>query len=253
MGRRLRSLYLWHRWIGGIAALFVLLLTISGLLLNHTDELGLADRTVQWDPLLDRYAVQAPRHAHSYRAGRLQVTQLGERLFLGQVMMPGRFAHLIGVRPVSQGYVVALRDGLLLLSPSGELVERLDESAGLPLPVERLGSTPSGQLAVQAQAVVYVADAELLEWRSQGPGRVDWSRETPLSERQLQGFRTSYRHQMISQERLLLDLHSGRLWGPWGVWLMDGAALLLLLLAVTGLTLWGRGAIKRRRHQRRPG
>ena len=38
-----------------------------------------------------------------------------------------------------------------------------------------------------------------------------------------------------SAERLLLDLHSGRFLGPLGPWLMDAAALGLLLLAATGL------------------
>ena len=41
-------------------------------------------------------------------------------------------------------------------------------------------------------------------------------------------------------ERVLLDLHSGRIFGEAGVWLVDAAALLFLLLAGSGLWLWGR-------------
>ena len=47
----------------------------------------------------------------------------------------------------------------------------------------------------------------------------------------------------VNWERVLLDLHSGRLFGPWGVRLVDAMALLFAVLAVSGLIIsW------RRRH-----
>ena len=42
----------------------------------------------------------------------------------------------------------------------------------------------------------------------------------------------------ISWQRLMQDLHSGRWFGGWGVWMMDIAAVILLLLAVSGLWMW---------------
>ena len=42
----------------------------------------------------------------------------------------------------------------------------------------------------------------------------------------------------LSLDRLLLDLHSGRLFGKTGVYLMDAAAIGLLLLSITGLIVW---------------
>ncbi len=45
----------------------------------------------------------------------------------------------------------------------------------------------------------------------------------------------------LSAERILLDVHSGRILGRYGPWLMDGAAILLLILAATGLIGWFRG------------
>lgn len=45
----------------------------------------------------------------------------------------------------------------------------------------------------------------------------------------------------LSLERILLDVHSGRIFGHYGPWLMDGAALMLLILAATGIIGWLRG------------
>ena len=58
-GLRLRSLFLWHRYMGLAAALFVVLLASTGLLLNHTERLGLAQRYISAGPLLDWYGIEA--------------------------------------------------------------------------------------------------------------------------------------------------------------------------------------------------
>ncbi|MBL1432554.1 MAG: hypothetical protein COB94_003805 [Gammaproteobacteria bacterium] len=42
----------------------------------------------------------------------------------------------------------------------------------------------------------------------------------------------------ISWERMLLDLHSGRVFGRYGIYVMDFAAIGLLVLSCTGLWIW---------------
>ena len=42
----------------------------------------------------------------------------------------------------------------------------------------------------------------------------------------------------LSWERWLQDLHSGRFFGPIGVWLMNLASFVFILLGFTGLVLW---------------
>jgi uncharacterized iron-regulated membrane protein len=47
-----------------------------------------------------------------------------------------------------------------------------------------------------------------------------------------------YRSEVLPLERLLLDLHSGRFFGSAGPWIMDAAAVLLVLLALSGTWIW---------------
>jgi hypothetical protein len=49
-----------------------------------------------------------------------------------------------------------------------------------------------------------------------------------------------YRGRVLTLERLMLDLHSGRLFGLGGTWLMDIVAALLVILAASGMWLWSR-------------
>jgi uncharacterized iron-regulated membrane protein len=49
-----------------------------------------------------------------------------------------------------------------------------------------------------------------------------------------------YRIKGLPLERVLLDVHSGRILGAWGVYLVDAAAVLFLGLVLTGLWMWSR-------------
>ncbi len=42
----------------------------------------------------------------------------------------------------------------------------------------------------------------------------------------------------LTLERVLLDLHSGRIASRFGVWFMDGIALVLISLVISGLWIW---------------
>ena len=48
----------------------------------------------------------------------------------------------------------------------------------------------------------------------------------------------AYRGGGLPLERVILDLRSGRIVGQWGVYVVDGAALLFLALVITGLWMW---------------
>ena len=44
-----------------------------------------------------------------------------------------------------------------------------------------------------------------------------------------------------SLERVLLDFHSGRIFGPVGIVVYDLLALMVLVLSISGLIIWVRG------------
>lgn len=44
--------------------------------------------------------------------------------------------------------------------------------------------------------------------------------------------------EVVTWDRVLLDLHTGRFFGEAGIYVMDAAAILLLLLALSGIYNW---------------
>ncbi len=251
--RLFRSLYLWHRYIGLSAALLVVVLAISGILLNHAGGLALKQRYVHGGWLLDWYGMHAPTPDAGWSLpGRGEpVGLLGGRLFIGETLTGIELPDLRGALTMPEFIVAASSDSLLLLSPRGEQLDRLDRLAGLPHgEVRRIGMI-AGRLAAGIGAGRYVADDDLLNWRPLPTGsRVAWSESRALPDPLAQRLREDYREHLLDWERVLLDLHSGRILGQGGVWLMDAAAIMLLLLAMSGTAVWLRQKAKQRAHRR---
>jgi hypothetical protein len=240
LARRLKSLYLWHRYIGLTAALFVILLATTGLLLNHTGELALDSRHIQSGLLLDWYGIKVPDDMSSYRAGSVIVTSLGERIYLNTAPLSQAHAPLVGALEFSALIIIAAGGQLFLYTPQGDLVERLDATAGVPPAIQALGLSAPGLPVVRSPVGIYQSDSKLLEWRKIQTPEATWSHPVAAPPELVTALQQAYRGTGLSLERVLLDAHSGRILGVWGVYLVDAAAFLFLLLACSGIWLWAR-------------
>jgi hypothetical protein len=241
---------MWHRWLGLAAAAFVMVLSLSGLLLNHTEELTLDSRHVQSTSLLDWYGIKVPGDMRSFTVGEDIVTQLGGRIYWNTIPVPQLSARLIGAVNFTDFAVVAIEGELLLFSRRGELIERLGGAAGVPAGMQAIGITPHGTLAIDAAHGYYQTDDMFLEWSETGTLDAEWARpETPKEELRA-ALEQAWRGTGLSFERVLLDIHSGRILGSWGVYLVDAAAVLFLVLAASGIWLWSRRRAGIREHRR---
>lgn len=235
---RWRSIFLWHRYLGLASATFVALLAITGLLLNHTEALKLDRQHVQAEWLMDWYGIATPDNFVGFMAAGHHVTQVGERLYFNRTEIASDTGPLIGAIAVQDMIVVATPDQLLLLTPGGELIERLGRAQGAPADMEALGRT-GDRLLVRAARGVFVSDTMLLEWREHPEGRsAHWAAPARTPDGLRQDLINRYRGSGLTRERVILDLHSGRILGRAGVYLMDAAAIAFIALAVLGIWVW---------------
>lgn len=247
-GRRGNAWFRVHRVLGLVSALFVLLLAVTGLALNHTERLDLDSRYVSDGRLLDWYGIEAPPEPVSFQAGGSHLTLMGDRLWLGAEPVLDDVPGLEGVVASGRFLVAALGDEMALFTRDGRLVERLGTAAGVPEGIRRVGSLPGGDIAVSADAGSFRAGPALGDWRRGEVDDADWSRPSVLPANTRTALDAAWRGRGLSLERVLLDLHSGRLLGTFGVWLMDAMAILFVVLAATGLWIW-----TKRRNSRRNG
>lgn len=233
----LAALATWHRRIGIAAALLVAWLAASGILLNHTDALRLDQRHVGAAWLLDWYGIDRVQPRAAFRAGGHWVTQVGRRIYFDERPMPGEYEHLAGAVALGDEIGVATTERILLLTPDGRLAETLGAAHGVPSGIAEIG-VRDARLIARAAHGVRAADAALTAWRTAEAQDVDWARAAELPPPLAARLAADYRARVLTLERVLLDLHSGRLLGDLGVLLIDLAAVAFLLLATTGLWMW---------------
>lgn len=199
--RKPHPLGLLHRYGGVTASALVIAICITGILLNHSDDLRLGERRLDNAWLMNIYGIKTP-DVSTFRLGNRYISSDGTNLYLdGQAIARNGYPvdavseHPDGIRIDSNGEI-------WLFDPQGQLLEVLDT-------------------AVAGNAAHPSVPAEL----------PDALRQLLLRE---------FRGNGITVERVILDIHSGRIGGKIGVWLADAAATLFILLALSGLWLWSK-------------
>ncbi len=245
---RIRSSRYWHRYLGIFAAVFLVLLTITGLLINHTNELDLSSRFVRSEWLLDHYGINLPEPPRSFQAGARWVSQVGHRLYSDDKFVAETESSMIAAVGTKRYLAIVVEDALFLLSTDGRLVERIGREAGVPAGITIAGVTGSGTLVVRGSDGTYVADDELLQWKLLTDNEtVAWAEERDLPGTLKKSLIEDYRGTGLPLERVLLDLHSGRILGAWGIYLFDAAGVIFMVLAMTGVYMFFFPAVSRKK------
>ena len=228
----------WHRKVGITAAFFVMLLVVTGLLLNHTDKLNLQNIFVQSEKLLQWYNIQPKGQIKGFSVDQHWLSQIDGRLYFDQMELTDHIEDLYGAVRISDGFVVALDGSLLILTQSGELVERLSGSEGVPSGIKSIGLSRAGDIVIKAAHGDYIADLDTTEWQEQEGLVINWSVADEIPEKLREQLLRLYRGKGLPLERVIIDIHSGRILGQAGVLLVDFMAILFLSLAMSGVWMW---------------
>jgi len=249
MPRRTRLvglLWRWHRRLGLAASVFALMLALTGIVLNHSSELGLDRQYVDWDWLKRSYGDNSSE-LPAYQLGENWLTRAANgKIYLDAQEIAPCNGSLLGAVADSAYLYAACTEELLIITPLGALLESVNSSTGLPTPLQGIGMTDQG-VVLRSAGDGRMADIDLMTFEQRPPGGAIIQQfaagELPDTIHQALPAPT----QWLSWERLLLDLHSGRVLGPAGVYLIDLMGVLIACLAASGIAMWW---LHRRRRQR---
>jgi len=247
----------WHARIGALAAVFFLFLSISGIALNHTDALHLAKTPVQAGWLMRWYGLKPaiPTHGYVFNDGYFAASD--ERWVLnGHELAAQDFSaykqNLVGAIAWGDMRAIASEDQLYLYLANGQQVDHISTPTLPETPIEKLGVINSEAMPklVLKTAKGDFASEDGLAWqmldkkRSSATNEVVWASEQvlpkSLSSSLVKAFSPS-----LPLERIVLDLHSGRFFGSYGPLVMDAAALLLMVLSLSGVWIYLRSVRRR--------
>ena len=234
--RFLRMLRPWHRRLGLASALFILLLTLTGVAINHSDDLGLDKTVVTQAWLLDYYGIAAPKHVAQFGHGPSTLYITDNLLWQNQQMILEAADTLISAAYTSNMLVAIDAQQLYLFDKHGQLQETQNTSTGLPPGLFALAIIDD-RVWLNTESGVFKADDQLIEWQevSALTTPVVWLNKSDTLDTDIINLARSAN---LSWQRVMLDLHSGRLFGHLTIWLWDLFALALLMVSLSGFWIW---------------
>lgn len=234
MNRRMRSL---HRSLGATIALFVLLLSITGISLNHSDELKLDKHYLTWPWILKHYGVSNVQADAVYLLDQSVISQFGPEIFVDAKPVTTAQRPLLGGVVLDEVTVLATDDALILLNSDGEFIERMGAAAGVPPMIQNIGLF-HGNPVIQTRDGMWRSDFMLDKWEEISLQGIGWSLPGTMPDA-IQKELVQYFHgEGVTVEHVLLDVHNGRILGSLGVWLLDIITVLLMILSLTGIWMW---------------
>jgi hypothetical protein len=227
----------WHRWLGLFAAVPLLWLSVTGLLLNHIVDLGLNDKRVSAEWILKRY--------HQLPEGKPVAFKVNERLVAGwdgALYLDGKFlegfeGELVGAVGVKDKLVIATKKSVGIFDGSDAMELELDELSLPILPLQGVAVAENVLLVKSDSGWSSFSDNFLLfeEWNDSAEA-VTFNLLNDEELDDLKSAITSSRSMPL--DRVIGDAHSGKLFG-WPGWLIaDLTALGAIILTILGLRLF---------------
>lgn len=226
----------WHRWLGLVAAVPILWLAISGIMLNHAQRLGLNDRMVTSGWILQHYNQLPEGEPYAFEVGDRLITGWGNELFLDEESIPLE-GELVGAVAHKGRLLIATPDKIGVFDGADELLLELDNLSLPGTPVQALEAVDDKlHLKIADQTFVlsedfFSADQVSAELVTIEPRELSPEEKDSLTE----AIRT---RRGMPLWRVITDAHSGRLFG-WPGWVVtDLSAVFLIILTLLGLRLF---------------
>jgi len=240
----------WHRRIGFTAAIFLINLAVTGILLNHSEDLELHNNFVESPWLTDWYGVVAPEQAlcFSLQSKRIPICQLGEKIFSNEQLLIQEANQLVSAVDFEGLIYLATLDQVYVYTESLELVEVISAEEGLPTPILSFGISEklnhptkkyqSRFVSIVSQNSYWIMEPDELYWKETVSFMLTETSLFRLNEESLLQLQTLYSKFQLTQLKLVQDLHSGRILSFSGQLITDLVGVVIILLVLSGFLAW---------------
>ncbi len=238
----IRSLLSLHRYIGLSVAIIAIHLSITGILLNHTNDIGIDKNYINSSTVLGWYGISHPASLSGHKLNEHWISQWNDDIYFNKKIIGQSINPLRGATTTEHFFALATSETIWLITIDGDIIEKLNA------PGEKLGDIiqlghQNKFIVIKTEQGLFKADADLVSWQPIEDTGIVWS-DMDIVPAQLSDEIFTQGHS-ISWERVLLDVHSGRIATKAGTFLIDLAGIALIILAISGFTIW----FKRRRRQ----
>jgi hypothetical protein len=218
-----------HRNVGLVVVFFVVVIASTGIMLNHAGSLGLTSKAVP-ATIAGWYYEEDLSDVMGFSLPSGILYPMGRQVYLNELAVTDCLDGLRGAVELPELIVADCSGELLLISADGLLIERLSSVHGVPDHVESLG-LQNNQLVLSLPGGDFQFDLNALSM-TPANGAVTRTAMVVIPDTLTDGMLSG----VVTWEKFILDVHSGRIVGI-GTWLGDAIALLLIVMSLTGLLL----------------
>ena len=234
-----------HRWLGLSATAFLILLSITGILLNYTEFLKLDSTYVRNGFILKLYGMSPSNEATLYESKASKIAYIEESLFFNGKFI-AKTSQPVAPLKSEKFHILLTENEIHLISLENELIESIKQKSlpydQLTAVLTTLSETASPSYILISENGNFKADPYWITFDS-----YEESIQTEAAERlsptksdpaYVQSLMQSFQGNGIPLYRVLLDLHSGKLFSVAGQTIMNLTALSILVLITSGLMSW---------------
>lgn len=208
-----------HNWLGIASALFLLILLVTGILLNHPDWLKSKDE----NEVVVAHPAQPEKLLAGRRDGLFESLDGGKRWEEVSMLYPPQEVADITFSPKNSKEIYLLEKwGKIFFSADGG---KIWETFSLPFDPQSEG--------IELKKISLGANQNLILFTSHG-----W---LSTKDKGQSWDQTHFDASQMPLHRLIVTLHNGYFFGPAFVWLYDFSAIALFIVILSGFILWNIG------------
>jgi hypothetical protein len=236
---KFKSILKFHRFLGLICFPFIILMASTGMVLNHTDDFKLSRIELRWNWLMSWYDMEKPKDLLVFSENNKIITQIGKRIYLNSKEILTSEQPLIAIKAYKEEIFIILKNKALIITPEGDLIEKIENHHGFPTPVDKCGIMDRSTLIIQSNDELFICDSDNLEFKTQTHSKgIKWITADINPNQISQELLNNYSGKGINAHKLITDLHNGFFFTSFGKYLLDIIGLLFIFLSGTGLWVY---------------
>jgi len=231
----IKKILSFHLYVGLGISLLLIHLSITGIFLNHTDDLRLDKTYISSAWILNLYGLNVPKPSKIFTLQQDSFSQFDTEVFLNNKPIFLFDSELMGVIKDHENFIIAAQDELFIVSQSGEL---MGNQKILSFTIKSIGKYKEKIVIKDEQLNKWVGKSISDKWTPIFKDNIDWSEPgimTPLNKKDIKQY---FVGNGISLEQIILDFHSGAIFKKEGKIFFDLVSLLLIFLSVSGIWVW---------------
>ena len=226
-----------HKFTGIAVCVFLIHLSITGIFLNHTEDLGLDEKYTASPMILALYNISMPSQEESFLVDSIFISRFGDQVFMDNQPIIKSASPIMGAASSNQILAIAFPNEMVLVTQDGKLIERISTASELPENIQKLGVSED-ILYLKTPNQLWQSSDQAQAWEVSDSDFNDWSNEVAMPDQQTKQIEIYFSGNGVSLEQFFLDLHNGNIIKIFAKWFLDLIAIFLLLLSISGIWIW---------------